>query len=283
MTTQHHRWHRRFTSRLVFCAALVAAGITANADAHAETLKVGGTGAALGTLRLLGAEFTRHHPGIEVDVLTYIGSTGAIKGVAAGDLDLGLSGRPLKPAEKKLDLLFSPYARTPLIIATHPAYPLKSISREQLAAIYSGQQTRRDDGGAIRIVLRPAYETDNDVLRSISPALDRALDHALARPGMRYAATDQDAADAFEQIPGAIGTSTLALALSEKRQIGILALDGVAPSVEALQNGSYPYHKSLFLVSRRNASPAVQSLVAFIRSPAGRNLLLTNGQLPVQP
>lgn len=283
MMTQRRRWHHRLASRLFFCAALVAASNTISAGAHAETLKVGGTGAALGTLRLLGAEFMRHHPGIEVDVLSYIGSTGAIKGVAAGDLDLGLSGRGLKPAEEKLDLLFISYARTPLIIATHRDYPLKSISRQQLAAIYSGQQKQRDDGGPIRIVLRPAYETDNDVLRTMSPEISRALDHALARPGMRYAATDQDAADAFEQIPGAIGTSTLALALSEKRQIGMLALDGVAPSVDALQKGSYPYYKSLFLASRRNASPAVQSLIAFIRSPAGRSLLLTNGQLPVHP
>lgn len=280
MTTQKHRWHRRLTTRLLFCAALFAAGIT---GAQAETLKVGGTGAALGTLRLLGAEFMRRNPGIQVEVLSYIGSTGAIKGVDAGNLDLGLSGRALKPAEEKLDLLFSRYAQTPLIIATHPAYPLKSISREQLAAIYGGKTTQRDDGGPIRLVLRPIYETDNEVLRSISPALKLALDSALARPGMRYAATDQEAADAFEQVPGAIGTSTLALALSEKRQIGILALDGVTPSVETLKNGRYPYYKSLFLVTRRNASPAVQSLVAFIRSPAGQNTLLANGQLPVYP
>ncbi|HET6720671.1 MAG TPA: substrate-binding domain-containing protein [Rhodocyclaceae bacterium] len=283
MITQQRRWHRRLATRLFFCAALLAAANSFSPAARAETLKVGGTGAALGTLKLLGAEFTRQHPGIEVNVLSYIGSTGAIKGVAAGDLDLGLSGRALKPAEEKLDLLFSAYARTPLIIATHRDYPLKSISRQQLAAIYSGQQTQRDDGGTIRIVLRPAYETDNDVLRTISPELSGALDSALARPGMRYAATDQEAADAFEKVPGAIGTSTLALALSEKRQIGVLALDGVAPSVDALQKGSYPYYKSLFLVSRRNASPAVQALIAFIRSPAGRSLLLANGQLPIQP
>lgn len=283
MMKQKHRRPRRLPALLLYCAALLVAGIAASADVRAETLKVGGTGAALGTLKLIGAEFTRHNPAIKVEVLRYIGSTGAIKGVDAGNIDLGLSGRPLKPAEEKFDIQFSPYAQTPLIIAAHRAPPIKSISRDRLAAIYNGQRTHRDDGGPIRIILRPAYETDNDVLRSLSPEISRALDSALARPGMRYAATDQEAADAFEQVPGAIGTSTLALALSEKRQMGILALDGVVPSVETLKSGHYPYSKSLYLITRRQASPAVQALVRFIRSPAGQNLLRTNGQLPLNP
>lgn len=283
MTMQKHPWRRRLSILLMSCAVLVVGSITSSAGVHAETLKVGGTGAALGTLKLIGAEFMRQNPEIKVEVLSYIGSTGAIKGVDAGNIDLGLSGRALKPAEEKFDIQFSQYAKTPLIIAAHRDHPIKSISRERLAAIYSGQKTHRDDGGPIRIVLRPAYETDNDVLRLISPELSRALDNALARPGMRYAATDQEAADAFEQVPGAIGTSTLALALSEKRQLGILALDGVVPSVDTLKSGLYPYYKSLYLITRRQASPAVQALVAFIRSPAGQSLLLTNGQLPVTP
>lgn len=280
MTMQKHRWFRRLGSRLLFCAALLAASLS---GAGAETLRVGGTGAALGTLKLIGAEFTRQNPGITVEVLKYIGSSGAIKAVDGGDIHLGLSGRPPKPAEEKLDVLFSRYAQTPLIIATHPAFPLKSISREQLVAIYSGQKTKRDDGGPIRVVLRPTNESDNDVLRSISPELGAALDRALGRPGMRYAATDQEAADALETVSGAIGTSTLALALSEKRQFGILALDGVTPSVEALKSGRYPHLKTLYLVTRRKTSPAMQALESFIRSPAGQSILLNNGQLPLNP
>ena len=256
---------------------------SAVAGASATTLKIGGTGAALGTLRLIGAEFTRQHPNIKIEVLPYIGSTGAIKGVDAGTLDLGLSGRLAKPAEEKLDTRLTRYALTPLVIATHPGNPLQSISRDQLAAIYSGQLTHWNKGAPIRVVLRPAYETDNDVLRSISIDVAQALDRALARPGMRQAATDQDAADILEQIPGTIGTTTLALVLSEKRRISILAIDGVVPNTETLKQGLYPYGKPLYLVVSRTPSPIVQSLIDFIRSAAGQLILKSNGQLPVNP
>lgn len=278
MTIHSSRW----LHRLRICAAALLACLIAPA-VLAETIKIGGTGAALGTMRLLGSEFTRQNPTIKIEVLPYIGSTGAIRNVDAGSIDLGVSGRPLKPGEDKLDVRLSRYALTPLVIVGHPGLALKSISRAELAAVYSGQTTRWENGGAVRLILRPANETDNDVLRTMSPELSRGLDAALARPGMRYAATDQDAADALEQVSGAIGTSTLALVRSEKRQVGILALDGVMPGIDTLKNGQYPYHKPLFLVTRSQPSPAVQAFVEFIRSPLGQNLLTANGQLPVNP
>lgn len=281
MTIHNVRWLHRLRAGGIFCAALLACVIAP--AVLAETIKVGGTGAALGAMHLLGSEFSRQNPAIKIEVLPYIGSTGAIKNVDSGGIDLGISGRLLKPGEDKLDVRLSRYALTPLVIAGHPGVTLKSISRAQLAALYSGQTTRWDDGGAVRLVLRPANETDNEVLRTMSPDISRALDTALARPGMRYAATDQDAADALEQVPGAIGTSTLGLVRSEKRRVSILALDGVMPGIDTLKTGRYPYHKPLFLVTRGQPSAAVQAFVAFIRSPHGQNLLAANGQLPVNP
>ena len=278
-TTGPKRRQRRGV--MLFFAALLA--VASASGAHAETLKVGGTGAALGTMQLLGNAFTRHHPTIKIEVLPYIGSTGAIKGINAGSLDLGLSGRTAKPAEQTLDARLQRYAMTPLVIATHPENPLRAIKPAELAAIYSGQLTRWNDGGLIRIILRPAQETDNEVLRSISPAISQGVDSALARPGMRFAATDQDAADMIERVPGAIGTATLALILSEKRPLRILALDGVMPSLETLKSGRYAFNKPLFLVTRLKPKPAVQSFVDFIQSPRGQAILMANGQLPMSP
>jgi phosphate transport system substrate-binding protein len=273
----------RFTRPGIGLASFALVFALLTPQAWAETLKVGGTGAALGTMRLLGAAFSRQQPEIRIEVLPYIGSTGAIRGIARGTIDLGLSGRPASPDEEKLEATLRKYALTPLIIAAHLEVPLNAVSRDQLAAIYSGQPSRWEGGGMIRLVLRPAQETDSLVLRTISPAVSQGLDVALAKPGMRRAATDQDAADMLEQTPGAIGTSTLALALSEQRRFKVLALDGVMPDVEALRSGRYPYNKPLYLVTRPQPSKAVQAFVDFIATPAGQAILIKNGQLPVRP
>ena len=72
----------------VFFAGLLLAG---NAAA-AETLRLGGTGSAIEMLRQVGAQFTAA-TGVKIDVVFSLGSTGAIRALADGVLDI--AGEPL--------------------------------------------------------------------------------------------------------------------------------------------------------------------------------------------
>lgn len=261
---------------------LLALSFGLGSSACADTFKIGGTGAALGTMRLLGAEFAKTHPELQVEILPYIGSTGAIKGVDTGAISVGLSGRPAKPDEEKLNVRLLRYAITPLVIAAHPAVRTPGLTRAQLATIYSAGQTRWEDGGPIRIILRPHKETDNIVLRTMSKDVSGALDAALERKGIHVAATDQEAADALESTPGSLGTTTLSLLVSEKRKLKVLSLDGVTPSTKTLAEGSYPYHKPLYLVVPKSPSASVKAFVDFVRSPRAQAMLIDNAQLPVK-
>jgi phosphate transport system substrate-binding protein len=54
-------------SRLTLIAASILS--VALATAHADTIKVGGTGAALGVMRVLGDSFKTTHPTVDVVVV----------------------------------------------------------------------------------------------------------------------------------------------------------------------------------------------------------------------
>lgn len=270
---------RRVAVLAVACLTLCAAGRGIAADT--QLLNVGGTGAALGTMRVLGEAFARARPGVRINVMTYIGSSGAIKGVAQGTIQVGVSGRAAKESELGLPVRLVPYAVTPFVLAAHPGVPVAGLSRKQVADIYAGRQTTWPDGSPIRLILRPRRETDNDSLRSVSPEMSDALEAAFARPGMRSAATDQDAATAIARTPGALGPTTLALAVSEQRPIKALAIDDVAPSVAALESDRYRLTKRLYLVLPEKPSAAVDAFVDFVFSPAGHAILTRNAQLPI--
>lgn len=248
--------------------------------ALADSVKIGGTGSGLGVMKVLAEAYQVSRQDTRVVIVPSLGSSGGIKATAAGLLDIGLSGRPLKPVERGHPLTEREVARSPLVLASMRSQ--SGFTTQDIARIFDGALTTWPDGSALRPVIRPESDSETQLLRSISPAIDRALTIARARPGVHVAITDQDSADAIEQIPGALGTTTLALILSEKRRIKALPLNGVAPSVPALTNGSYPFFKSLYVVLPHNPPQAVRDFVAFIQSAQGARILADNGYLPLK-
>ncbi|MEO5573992.1 MAG: substrate-binding domain-containing protein [Gammaproteobacteria bacterium] len=243
----------------------------------ADTIRIGGTGAALGTMRLLGEAYTQSNPGHTIKIIPSLGSGGGIKALQAGALDIAVIGRDLRAKEAQPGQVVIEYGKTPFLFATHSKVPISNVSLEQVAEIYGGNQTAWPDGALIRVILRPASESDIELLSSISPAIKQAVKFGLKREGMVMAATDIDSADAIEHLPNSFGTSTLALVLSEKRALNILSLEGVTPSVETLANGTYRYTKNLSMLLTQQSSKTAREFVKFVQSLNGRKILEQTG------
>jgi len=253
---------------------MLAVGGTARA---AEEIRIGGTGAALGTMRLLAQTFSQSNPGVEVTLVGNLGSAGAIKAVSGGAISLGVSSRPLNDGERRMGALQLEYARTPFVFAVSAKSAVKAITRQELAEIYSGRMAKWPDGSAVRVVLRPASDIDTATVKGVSPELGRGVAAAEKRPGVQFSVTDQDAASDLERIPGAIGPSSLALIVSEQRALRALALDGVEPTPANAATKAYPLYKQLFFITGAKTPPTVERFIAFVRSPAGRRILADNG------
>jgi phosphate transport system substrate-binding protein len=243
----------------------------------AEEIKVGGTGAALGAIQLLADKFGQSNPDIKFTVVANLGSAGGIKAVAGGAIQLALSSRPLNEREIKLGASQQEYARTPFVFAVSARSAVSAITRQELADIYAGKVDKWSDGTKIRLVLRPASDIDAEMVKSITPAIGLGLSAAEKRPGVQFSVTDQEAASDLERIPGAIGTSSLALILAEKRALKPLKLDGVEPTTANAATKAYPLYKQLFFVTGAKRAAAVERFITFVRSAEGRKLLVDNG------
>ncbi len=260
------------------CAIALALLLGFSAGAAAEEFRIGGTGAALGTMQLLAAEFTAANPDIQITTVPSLGSGGSIKAVVAGAIGLAVTSRPMNESERKLGATEMEYARTPFVFAVSTKSKVTAITSGELADIYAGKKVTWADGSPVRIVLRPVSDIDTEMVKAISPAIRQGLAAAEARPGVRFAVNDQDAANDLEKIPGAIGPGSLALIVSEKRALRALKLDGREPTPANAASGAYPHYKRMFLVTGAKRTAAVERFVAFVQSPAGRKILTTNGQ-----
>ena len=202
--------------------------------ACADTLRIGGTGAALGGMSVLAEAYEARNPGSTIVVLPSLGSSGGIKALVAQAIDLSVSARPLKDKEIAAGAVAKVYARTQLVFATTRGTEATGVTTEQLEQIYTGTTTQWPDGGIIRLVMRPAAESDTRILRGLSAALDHAVGLALERPGLVSATNDQDNAEMLERLEGSLGMIAMGQIKTERRRLKVLMLDGQDPNLSLI-------------------------------------------------
>ncbi|MBI4681879.1 MAG: substrate-binding domain-containing protein [Nitrospirae bacterium] len=267
------------SSAVVLCLMLTS--IYLYASDMKGTIKIGGTGTALGSFKELGEAFKKIHPDVNIVILPSLGSGGGIMAVNEGALDIGLSSRPLKDAEIRQGAVSVEYARTPFVFATALKIEGTNFTLKDIAKIFSGETKNWPDGTPIRLVLRPESDMDTIILKGMSPEMDKSVRKSLSQEGMMVAATDQEGADTMEKVRGAIGTSTLAQIISEKRHLNTIRLSGVMPDMKNLADGSYKYYKTLFIVTGPKSGPVTKSFIEFINSKEGKAILTKTGHLPI--
>jgi len=242
---------------------------------------ISGTGSGTGGMQVLANAFMKKHRDVTIQVQPALGSTGGIRALIAGRLELAVSNRmPTSEEMAKAPMVSVEYARTPFVIAVHNDLKLTALTSSQLAAVFAEGPATFPDGNRARPVFRPADPADTNLLRSFSPAIAAAHDKAAVRRGMLTAGNDSDTADMLETVAGAISGTTLALILSEKRPLTPLTIDGKVPTVTELNAGRYPYFKPLYMMIRRDAGTNTKHFAAFVHSEEASALLRANGHAP---
>jgi len=209
--------------------------------------------------------------------LPSLGSVGGIRAVVAGAINFSISGRVPTDEELANGLSTVAYATTALAFVAALDGDHDSLTTEDLIDIYSGTMLTWQDGEAIRLVLRPETDTDTILIKNKIPELAESLAAAAARRGVQIETSDQHAADRLEHMPEGLGFVSLSLVISENRALKVLELDGVLPSTETIENGTYPLVKTFHFVSRQDRSPAEQSFLDFLHSPVVLEILANTG------
>ncbi len=259
--------------------AVFSLAVATSGGVHADTLRIGGTGVALGGMALLAEAFEKTHEGTTVTVLPSLGSSGGVRALTAGAIDLAVSSRPLKAAETESGAEATLYATTPVAIVTSKMSTADTITLKQLEQMYAGEVTQWPSGEPVRVVLRPKNETDTKTLVGLSDDMATAMEAAQARPGMLKATNDQENAETLENIAGSLGVVALGQIATEKRKLKTLTLDE-NPTAGADGGQSELYSKQLFVVQTKNPSDLAKLFVEFIFSKEAKSILSATDHTP---
>ncbi|WP_414704765.1 substrate-binding domain-containing protein [Pseudomonas coleopterorum] len=215
------------------------------------------------------------------------GSSTGFDGLLSGQADLAASSRPISDPERvRLAPLgdLTSFAAEHVIaidgvaVIVHPDNPLRQLTTQQLAQVFSGEidDWRVLGGrGPIHVLARDdrsgTWETFRDQV--LSPYGSRLSSHAL-----RLESSEQlsDRVSADRQAIGFIGLASVRKA----RALAIVdgASQPMAPTVSLIATQDYPLSRRLYLYSApTRPSPWADALIAFAQSEAGQGIVASQG------
>ncbi len=224
----------------------------------------------------LSESFQADHKGITVGY-NPTGSGSGITAVAEGRCDIGLASRALKDDEKAQGLEETVLALDGIAVIVNPKNPVKDLSIEQIAKIYTGEITNWKDVGGndaeIVLIGREAGSGTRDGFESITGTEDAC----------KYRQELTSTGDVITTVagnPNAIGYASLA---SVKDTVKALSVDGVAPSEATVSDGSYAVQRPFVLVTKKGAelSAAAQLFFDYATSSAAADVITAAGAVPV--
>ena len=238
-----------------------------------------GSGSNLAVTRALVSQFETAD-GTRAVVYPSIGSGGGVRALLDGVVDVALVSRPLKERERALGLVAIPYARVPVIVAVHSDVPDEAIDTAGLVAIYAGHRGTWSDGSRITVLQRERGDSSHSAVARVVPGFAETNDDAYRDSRWRVLYHDDAMTDALDSTPGALGLFGQG-AIPKGRSLRALRVDGVAPSLETVASGTYPFSKDLAFVTVGEPSGHAAELIEFTRSPQGAAILRQLGALPL--
>jgi len=263
--------HRRPPIPLAM-AGLVLMPVVVGCDtASHQKLSITGSSTLAPLASEIAKRYEASHPGTRVDVQVG-GSSRGIADARSGTAQIGLVSRALKPEEA--DLQATTIAIDGIALIVNGANPVRSLSDDQIRAIYTGAISNwRQLGGAdaaITVVTKAEGRSTLELFLEHFGLDSRQIKASVVigdnQQGILTVAAD----------PHALGYVSIGTASQEAKAgmaIRLLPLAGIAPSPENVRSGRYPLSRPLNLVIQPPAAAGVAPFLAFARSPEVHDLV----------
>jgi phosphate transport system substrate-binding protein len=221
-------------------------------------------------------------------ILIYVtggGSGFGIKAAMDGTVNIGMSSRDLKDAEKAQLGQYGEYlvSKDCLAFAVNKKNPLAKIdnvTREQIARIFSGEaKTFRDVSPSlpnkpIVVQMRDAAGGSTEIVKTMILKEKNFSPNAIQVPSQGANLKK------LETNTSAIGYLSSVIA-QESAKLKIFKYEGVAPTNENVINGQYRISRPLLLLVKGTPEPAWQKFIDYVLND-GQKIIQEHGYVPVK-
>lgn len=232
----------------------------------------------------------------EETVSQYVSCTNtpsAYRRLVDGHIDVFFGAQPSeaqKAAARQAGLEFelTPIAKEGFVFFVHRDNPVDDLSVEQIRAVYTKQITNwkklGGDDDSILAFQRNEGSGSQTIMRAKvmeGKPMAKPLEEEQRSGGM--GGIIRQVAD-YRNSRNALGYSFrwYATVLNPNSGIKLLKINGVAPDVQNIGGGSYPFTANVYAVTCRPRSPQTTALINWLTSPEGQAFVEKNGYVPLK-
>jgi len=257
--------------------------------AATDTIQVKGSDSEVNLVQRLAEDYMKANPGTSIAV-TGGGSGAGIAGLMDGTTTIANSSRDMKGAEKieaqrkGLDVKTFVFATDGLAIIVNPASTLDGIDVDKLGAIYRGEVSTWDGGGAVSLYGRQSNSGTYDYFKS-------AVVKGEYSPNLKQMNGNAQIVEGVKADPAGIGYVAAGYVKGDNGAgVKILSLSAVAGGAPvspldeaAVLSGAYPLSRPLFQFINGAPTGGLKSFLAFEASPAGQAIVKEMGFYTISP
>lgn len=232
------------------------------------TLLITGNGPERHLLDGLAQEFEKLHPSVSIDLFWHPNAK-PIRTIELDEADIGVTGEVVPK------LRSTTIARDGIAILTNFSNPIKEVTTQQVADIFSGKirfwSDIQEEAPETKIILVNRATNQN-----IRQGLEKLLKIKRIAPSARIKGSERHAINAVTGMLEAVTFISMTPALRAKKDgisINLLFIDRVEPEYQTVLDGRYPLQRPIVLITKTNPSPLILAFESYVLSPAGQKLV----------
>ena len=245
-----------------------------NQDASGRVTVVGSS-TLLPIIQAASEEYAKENKEAKVDVQGG-GSSVGIESTINNTAAIGMTSREPTDEEMAKGLVKTAIAVDAIAIIVNPDNPVDDLTSEQARKIFSGEINNwRAVGGKneeIILVNRDEASGTREAFAKLLMGKDDFLKKAIIQPGSG-------------QVRSVVGGTPEAIGYLSRgyvnKEVKVVALDSVRPSITTIKKGSYPLSRPLYLVTKGKPKGLAKDFIDFVLSPAVQHEIVGTAYEPI--
>ena len=257
-----------FGIRRAAAALLVGTAVLlADGEALCGSITIAGNGPELRTIEQLARAFEKRHLGRYVQIRWDLSSQ-PFELVKSGEADVAVTGHI------DTGLTATPIAWDGIVVVVDFTNPVKAVTRQEVAAIFTRVVTRWSQLGGPDIEIHPIDRPSNQHIR-------QSFEEALGIVGQvpestRVIQSDQRAISTVAGDVSSITYASLGVVLDAVTYgvgVTVLMIDQIDPAEQTVKDGRYPLRRPVLLLKRKETDLAADAFAEFVLSLKGQAIL----------